>query len=251
MSFTTEHPALLKARQQAKLQAQASKMSITQSFYLANQARGKLASEAAKSDHQLRRLVGHANLLDRLMLHLSEAEQEQDAWFNNMVRGNAVAEEERLQSWETISEEPTYMAADYSDSESDSDEEDIEEDDFSLLPALTATPSRKQDARTYIDTIVEVDEVEEDDEDDSDEDGLYTLERTTSHRPPSLVSDASDSEDDEDNTPPSPQSIAIQPVLSEKQRQQLVTTSYYEPSEHQSSEEAYFLPSQQSMISAY
>ena len=37
-------------------------MSLTQSFYLAHSARRLLAKEAAKADHDLRRLVGHANL---------------------------------------------------------------------------------------------------------------------------------------------------------------------------------------------
>ena len=34
------------------------KMSVTQTFYLAHKARGKLSSEASRSDHNLRLLVG-------------------------------------------------------------------------------------------------------------------------------------------------------------------------------------------------
>ena len=52
-------------------------MSITQTYYLSHKARAKLSREAAQPDHDLRLLVGHANLLDSLMLELAEAEQEQ------------------------------------------------------------------------------------------------------------------------------------------------------------------------------
>lgn len=39
--------------------------------YLARMARGKLINEARQLDHDLRLLVGHANLLDRLIIQLS------------------------------------------------------------------------------------------------------------------------------------------------------------------------------------
>ncbi|KAK7203772.1 hypothetical protein BZA70DRAFT_282061 [Myxozyma melibiosi] len=46
-------------------------LSISQSFRLASRAREKLSKAARKSDHDLRVLVSHANLLDALMSHLS------------------------------------------------------------------------------------------------------------------------------------------------------------------------------------
>lgn len=51
-------------------------MSVTQTYYLAHTAWGKLSSGAARADHNLRLLVGHANLLDSLMVEPAEAEQE-------------------------------------------------------------------------------------------------------------------------------------------------------------------------------
>ena len=51
-------------------------MSITQTYYLAHKARSKLSSEASRPDHNLRLLVGHANMLDSLMLEPADAERE-------------------------------------------------------------------------------------------------------------------------------------------------------------------------------
>ncbi|ROT36042.1 hypothetical protein SODALDRAFT_328423 [Sodiomyces alkalinus F11] len=68
-------------------------MSITQTYYLAHKARAKLAYEASRADHDLRLLVGHANLLDSLMFELADAEREQESWFNQSVRG-AIRHEE-------------------------------------------------------------------------------------------------------------------------------------------------------------
>ncbi|KAI5295826.1 hypothetical protein KEM52_000114 [Ascosphaera acerosa] len=54
-----------------------SKMSLTQIFFLAYSARAKLSKAASQADHDLRLLVGHANMLDALMLDLNEADQAQ------------------------------------------------------------------------------------------------------------------------------------------------------------------------------
>lgn len=61
-------------------------MSLTATYYIASSARAKLGKEACKPDHNLRLLVGHANLLDALMLDLHDAEREQEAWFNQTVQ---------------------------------------------------------------------------------------------------------------------------------------------------------------------
>lgn len=47
-------------------------MSVTQIYYLAHKARAKFSREAAQPDHDLRLLVGHANMLDSLMIELAE-----------------------------------------------------------------------------------------------------------------------------------------------------------------------------------
>src|ERR1700733_3561749 len=73
-------------------------MSITQTYYLAHKARAKLAFEAGRSDHNLRLLVGHANLLDSLMLELADAEREQESWFNQSVRASSSSSSSSLSS---------------------------------------------------------------------------------------------------------------------------------------------------------
>ncbi|KAK3933680.1 hypothetical protein QBC46DRAFT_230105, partial [Diplogelasinospora grovesii] len=64
------------------LSLQKAKMSVTQTYSLAHKARAKLSSEAARSNHNLRLLVGHANLLDSLMLKLADTERQQESWFD-------------------------------------------------------------------------------------------------------------------------------------------------------------------------
>ncbi|KAK6353205.1 hypothetical protein TWF696_005188 [Orbilia brochopaga] len=229
MSYNTTssvHPALLQARKQ---QQQQSKMSITQTFYLAHKARGKLSSEAAKSDHDLRLLVGHANLLDRLMLHLQHAEREQDAWFNAMVRGNS-ADEEEHSHMETLQEEDEEeeiigsLAQDYPESDSsDEEEEDEEEDsDYEWDSEYTSAIPRRP-AYDYSKTVIDVDEVEVDDEDfDEEEDGFYALRRTSSRAPlpptPELVED--DDSDSESNPPSPPQPTLADPLFYEPPKNQ-------------------------------
>jgi len=196
--------------------SQSSKMSITQTFRLAHQARGKLSHEASRHDHNLRLLVGHANLLDSLMIHLSEAEQEQERWFNDTVRANHDDEEEF-----------GSLPADY-DSDSE-DEEDIYEEEVEQAKSVYRLPYSEK-------TVVKVSEIEEEDYDDdeeTDEDDLsdsddYSLHRTTSRRPPSLCSDLSDDEDDEATPSSPPQPLLHDPVFSQKDS---LSGNYFEPLE--------------------
>jgi hypothetical protein len=209
-------------------------MSITQTYFLAHSARGKLSKEAARADHDLRLLVGHANMLDSLMIDLANAEQEQERWFNNIVSGSSEEEEENSSRHvETIVEEPEAeweaVDAEY--------EEEIEE---RSITSITATE-------------IMVDE----DEEASDD---LTLTRTASrHSPPELTLDT-DSDSEDEHMPPSPPIPTVQ-VLSEKQRQAIATTSYYDVKESSLSatesevfqQEGFYLPSRQqpTIIAAY
>ncbi|KAL2433826.1 hypothetical protein ABEF95_010806 [Exophiala dermatitidis] len=224
------------------------KMSITQTYFLAHSARGKLSREAARPDHDLRLLVGHANMLDSLMLDLANAEQEQERWFNNIVSGSSKAEEdeeeESQQSHiETIVEEPE---ADWKveDAES-SDDESEDEDEEKPITNITSI------------------EVDSDMEDDDETDGDLVLTRTASrHSPPELSLDTDSSDSDDDHMPPSPPATALE-VLSEKQRQAIATTSYYDAKDSSSSlspaesdtleQQGFYLPSRQqpTIIAAY
>jgi len=204
-------------------------MSVTQTYYLAHTARGKLSSEASRSDHNLRLLVGHANLLDSLMLELAEAEQEQESWFNQSVKKATKTEEPRHIQWaDTIVEDPEedWQAEDADSSDSDSDYDSDEEMEMDTgLASLRRVPSNN-----VVSTYSEVEEEYEDEEEDFAE---LALHRTRSHSnsssptsPPELDLDSSDDSSEDESMPPSPPSDAL-PSFSEKQRQQIATTGYY------------------------
>ncbi|KAI9721117.1 MAG: hypothetical protein M1812_002598 [Candelaria pacifica] len=241
------------------------KMSVTQTYYLAHTARSKLSQEASRADHDLRLLVGHANLLDSLMMELADAEQEQERWFNQSVKGAAKSSEEpkHIEWADTIVEDPAedwYAEdAESSDSESDSDSEsEPEDEDFDMASAI---PLRKvtSPAPTVTVTSIEVDDDEEYEDDEEDYNGL-ALTRTSSFSPPELSHDSDDSEDE--SMPPSPPQPTLQ--YSEKQKQQIATSFYEHSKVAQASlpltssesasffEEGYFLPQRTSntMISA-
>ena len=100
--------------------AKKQKMSLTQTYYVASTARTKLGREAGRADHDLRLLVGHANLLDSLMVELADAEREQEAWFNQSVKKASKPEEPRHIQWiDSIAEAEEEESDDDSDLESD------------------------------------------------------------------------------------------------------------------------------------
>lgn len=200
-------------------------MSITQTYFLAHSARGKLSKEAARADHNLRLLVGHANLLDSLMLDLASAEQEQEQWFTKSLPASEEAVEEPEVDWE---------AADAEESESDSDyDEDIEMiNEIVNAPVITAT---------------EVDEEEDfQDEDDEEDYGDLALTRTASrHSPPELSEDL-ESESEDEHMPPSPPAATFD-LFSQHQRHTMVKqpkdSSLSESQQEAFIEEGFFLPS--------
>jgi hypothetical protein len=221
------------------------KMSITQTYFLAHSARGKLSKEAARPDHDLRLLVGHANMLDSLMLDLANAEQEQERWFNNIVSGSSAHEEEEEKTQqghiETIVEEPE---SDWKAEDAESSDEESEDEEDKPITNITAV------------------EVDSDMDDDDETEGDLTLTRTASrHSPPELSLDTDSSDSEDDQMPPSPPSTTLE-VLSEKQRQAIATTSYYDgkdsaslsPAESETLEQqGFYLPSRQqpTIIAAY
>lgn len=218
------------------------KMSITQTYYLAHTARSKLAKEAARADHDLRLLVGHANMLDSLMLDLANAEREQEQWFNNTVRNatkKSAAQPSHIRWADSIEEES--MEDDSSDDSDDSDFSDSDDDDYSdydeeeeeekmkTLTALyiaSAKPLRRAPSPPALVTIdvVSLDEEDEEDEEDENEDkgheqdedeeadaARLTLTRSPSRQysPPELLDDLSSDEDDEISMPPSPEDVPL------------------------------------------
>ncbi|CAO1598467.1 hypothetical protein XANCAGTX0491_002233 [Xanthoria calcicola] len=197
------------------------KMNVTQTFYLAHTARGKLSKEAAQADHNLRRLVGHANLLDGLMLDLADAEREQESWFNQTVKGATKASESpRHIQWADSIEEAIEDEDECSDNESDSD------DELDQIPQIPARRLRQEAAPTPMVTVEE--DSDEEMMDDQDNDEELALTRTDSNQPPELLHE-SDSDSDDDMPPSPPQPNLPLDAFSEKQRQAIATTGYYEP----------------------
>ena len=222
-------------------------MSLTQTYMLAHIARGKLSKEAAKPDHDLRRLVGHANMLDNMMLDLANAEQEQEAWFNNTVsNASKVSQEPKHVQWaDTIPEEVVDEAED-----SDSDSEDEEYETAQEMPVHKVSRIPKP-------TAALLDDEDEEMEDDDDYEDNLALTRTSSHtssaQPPELMLEDSDSDSDDD-MPPSPPAASLQfDAFSEKQRQAIATTSFYQSDKSipQSEEESFFDQDLQTAITVY
>jgi hypothetical protein len=186
-------------------------MSLTQTYYIAASARSKLGKEACRADHDLRLLVGHANLLDSLMIELQDAERQQEAWFNQTMAKASKAEEARHIQWaDSISEDEEE-----DDSESDSESEC--DDDFDMVPL----PRRIAQAPVQISTM-EIDEDEEEFYDDMEDDSELALTRvpSQSQSPPELIYE----EDSDDETPlASPPTATLE--FSEKEA--MLTTSFY------------------------
>ena len=219
-------------------------MSITQTYYLAHKARGKLSSEAGRPDHNLRLLVGHANLLDSLMMELADAEREQESWFNQSVRGASAKSEDRHVQWaDTIVEDPEEdWRPEDADSDSESSDDDFEEDEDEDVEMADAVSMRRIPSITVIPppTVSKAEEEDYDEmEDDLEEDYAHLeLVRTHSHSsslsPPELDHD-SDSSDDESMPPSPPQSILTfsdkeaKEDISQQQQESFYSEGFYLP----------------------
>lgn len=187
------------------------KMSLTQTYFLAHTARAKLSREAKRGDHNLRRLVGHANLLDGLMIDLIESEKSQEALFNASVKSQSSHIE-----WAKTppsSHQPTIME----DFEEEEDEEDSdsesEDEEGSSFQSINRQP---------IITTTELSQDDDDDDNDQaidDEEDYYehlALTRSPSHSSPPELLLESDDDSDEEPQPPSPpapsMSLSFPPV---------------------------------------
>ncbi len=248
VSSSPLHPSPTPHRASPRPQKKA--MSITQTYFLAHKARAKLSHEAGQPDHNLRLLVGHANLLDSLMLDLADAEREQESWFTQSVRGasptSPQAEGRHIQ-WADSAVVEEDWEADSSDSDSDSDDSDVDMEDVAPLPLSRISSNNiTPPSPTLRPMDAEFDDEEE--EEEEEDYGSLTLTRSQSHStsPPELEHD-SDSSDDE-SMPPSPPTTLI-PAFSQKQRETTVTTKYLDPRQDEEEDdksnfynEGYYLP---------
>jgi hypothetical protein len=222
------------------------KMSLTQTYYVASTARSKLGREANKSDHNLRLLVGHANLLDSLMIELSDAERQQEAWFNQSVQKASKPEQPRHVTWiDSIPEVEEEGEEGESDVESDYDEDADE---------IYTIPLRKVRAPAVMTDSAEIDIDELDSDEEDDDEHALTRVPSSRHSPPELMDcDDSDSDsEEEDSMPSSPESQSFE--LDEKQREQITTTAFYEAKAAQGLEDYIMQQAQQPqapLIAAY
>lgn len=203
--------------------AKKQKMSLTQTYYVASTARSKLGREANRADHNLRLLVGHANLLDTLMLDLADAEKKQETWFAESVQKASKAEQPKHIQWvDTIPEQDEEESDDESDDDSDYDED---ADEIYSIPV-----------RNFAAPPVEIESQAMQVEDEEDDDA-HALARVPSsrHSPPELMDDGSDSESEDESMPSSPESQSFE--LDEKQRQAITTTAFYDTKAQQGLED--------------
>ena len=228
-------------------QRQTKNMSLTHTYRVAATARSKLGSEAGRPNHRLRHLVGHANLLDSLMLELADAERQQEQWFDETVK-NATANPASTASipstsasmqhvrWtDTEVEDPDEDAIDEDDDDDDDTSSDstvdYDEDAEEIIaqlplirirsPPVQITTMEVTSSHDKPDTDLDVyDEDEDIYFDDEEYDEAHALVRINSHsNPPELIHDdeasASSSDDDDEAVSPLPLSTQQQERLSE------------------------------------
>jgi len=194
------------------------KMSITQTYYLAHTARGKLATAAAQSDHNLRLLVGHANLLDALTIELQDAENSQQVTFNQTTKGSPKQGAQPQIAWSSsIMEESEDMANYEAEPDSDDDENDFFKSAEHIVKLVGGSLSGFDDPTANFMLPPSIDEEEETDEDEEDITDLSLI-RVPSHsdQVPELIMDASDESDDDSvaSPPPSPANMHAQDTIT-------------------------------------
>lgn len=117
--------ASLKASPHLTSARQRKTISLTETYSVATTCRSKLGKEAGRADHELRRLVGHANMLDMLIDMLLDTEREQEVRVNEMVP--AALKPQQLPKVQWIDH---IAAALEEEEESDSDDDSDDDSDF-------------------------------------------------------------------------------------------------------------------------
>lgn len=217
-------------------------MTLTQTYYLAHTAKAKLSKEASRADHDLRLLVGHANLLDGLMIDLAEAEQDQESWFNQTVKGASAEQSNKHVEWATSL---PAVTEDYEEDSEDSDSDNDDSDDLeNEIAYTTSAPLRRAPLLVPATEAMDVDE--DDDEDDYEH---LQLTRTPSRSSPPELLHESDSDSDDDSMPPSPPmpEMQLDDTFSEKQQRKQPRDSIQQHSEESFYEEGFYLPQRQTV----
>jgi len=177
------------------------KMSVSQTYYLAHTVRSKLSLEAARGDHNLRLLVGHANLLDALTIELHDAERAQEALYHNAVKATPKKDTKHI-TWSASITEVSEDLTDYEADEVDSDDDDFFENTAQIINLAQPLAHLNSTVNFMLPPSIDDDDDEEDDEDEDMAD--LALVRIPSHssQPPELIHDNSDDSDDDSTVSP-------------------------------------------------
>jgi len=194
-----------------------SKMSVSQTYYLAHTARGKLSSEAARGEHNLRLLVGHANLLDALTIELQDAERAQEAFYNNSIK-TASGRDAKHISWGSTIMEDSEDLINYEVDEVDSDDDDFLEDAEQTLSLAQPLAHINSTVSFMLPPSIDEDDEEEEEEDEDEDMADLALTRVPSRssQPPELIHDYSDESDDDSTVSPpvSPAEMSAQGIIA-------------------------------------
>lgn len=153
------------------------KVSLTDTYSVATTCKSKLGQEAARGELQLRRLVGHANMLDMLMGELMNKERACEARLNEQIRSGPQPKQRRVQFIDTIVEE---MGEDDDESDSDSDDydddvSDVSDDLFDDHEAFDYESDDEQLALHRVSSKMDLPELTDDDDSDVEEDSIDDL----------------------------------------------------------------------------
>ena len=182
-------PHFLSARQQK---------TTTLTYSVATTCRFKLRKEADRPEHELRRLVGHANMLDQLMEELLFEERRQEGRVNAILRHAPKPQEPQKVQWiDSIAEEVVEE-----EEESDSDDASDEDDDFAHVSQYEVSVCKPKSPppklwSAYFDENDELsDDDEECDEEAGDSDLVLRRWPSKTHVPELTHESLSDSEDE-------------------------------------------------------
>jgi hypothetical protein len=107
------------------------KMAVTQTSMIAHQAREKLAKEARCPDHNLHRVVCHANLLDTLIFDLAQAEDEQGSYLNKRTSGaRKPTRKSKTEKWAQVVMETLEEESGSEDEKELSEDDDSSDEEF-------------------------------------------------------------------------------------------------------------------------
>ncbi|KAK5019026.1 hypothetical protein BJ546DRAFT_1068375 [Cryomyces antarcticus] len=195
-------------------------MSVTQRYCLAHTARSKLSLEASRTDHDLRLLVGHANLLNFLRTDLEEYkhEQQQRPSLSVIRQAGAPGGPKHTQGNDSVIVNPRE---DWAVEDAKSSNGDLEYYPDKDVDWIAVIPQRRSPSSPACVTITCVD-VDEEYTDDMEEDrGDHALTRTSSTHLPGLLHDL-DEEPDNYQTPLSPP----QPTLEFSKRARIMNRAH-------------------------